>query len=111
MKIKGATLVESLVAMVLIVLSLGFATLIYSNVLGSDHQMNEQKAVLILNKYAFEIKNEKQFIDDYLKFENYFIEKTIEKHPYTEDLYFLKLSLINMNKKYIYTRRELILLR
>jgi type II secretory pathway pseudopilin PulG len=109
-RIKAFTLVESLVAMVLVVFSMGFATVVYVNVVDSDRQLKQQRAILILDKYALETKEEKQFIDDLIKLDDYYIEKTLEKYANTENLYLFKLVLLDLNKNRIYSRSELILI-
>ena len=109
-KIKAFTLVESLVAMVLVVFSMGFATVVYVNVVDSDKQLKQQKAILILDKLAFETIKEKQLIDDLIKLGDYYIEKTLVKYPNTGNLYLLKLVLSDLNRNRIYSRSELILI-
>ncbi|MBN8696075.1 MAG: hypothetical protein J0L87_06060 [Bacteroidetes bacterium] len=108
-KIKASTLVESLVAIVLIMLSMGFATLIYINVLSSDKQLDKHRAILFLNKYALEAIAKDEMFDSEITFENYLIEKKIEKYPYSDNLYLFKLALLNMDGKEIFVRRQLIL--
>lgn len=109
-KLKAFTLVESLVAMVLVVFSMGFATVVYVNVVDSDKQLKQQRAILILDKLALETIQEKQLIDDLIKIDDYYINKTLEKFPNTENLYLFKLVLLDLNKNLIYSRSELILI-
>lgn len=107
-KIKAATLIESLIAMIIIVVCLGAGTMIYSNVLSSDKQRLKLKAILMLNKEAEKIKKEKNFLDGELQEGDYLIKKTIKKMPETENLYSLILVASNKEGKIIGTHNELI---
>lgn len=107
-RLKASTLMESLIAMIIIVVSFGVATLIYSNVLDSDKQRLQLKAILVLNQEAIETKTEKTFLDSEKQIGDWTIKKTVEKYPQTEILYAIGLSVIDKNGKIIATRNELI---
>lgn len=106
--LKAATLMESLIAMIIIVVCFGIATMIYSNVLDSDKQRLQLKAILVLNEVAIETKNGKTFVDSEKQIGNWVIKKTVEKYPQTENVYTLTLSVIDRNGKTIAIRNELI---
>jgi len=107
-KFKAATLVEALVAMVIIVLCLGFAVMIYENVLSSDKQLNKQKAIFTLNEAANKSKKEKRYVDEQIQLGEWSIIKTVTKYEQTENLYQLKLALLDSRGKIILTRNELV---
>ena len=106
--LKAATLMESLIAMIIIVVCLGVGTMIYSNVLNSDKQRLKFKAILMLNKEAEQIKTDKGFIDGEKQEGDYVIRRAIKKMPQTENLYMLTLVVLNKEGKVIGTRNELI---
>jgi len=109
MKIKGATLIESLIAMVIIALGLTVATMIYVNVLNSDKQRIRQKAQFILDEEMLIIKREKHFFDLRKEIGEWIIEQTVSKYSNTENLYHLKLLLLDKEGKILFCRNELIL--
>lgn len=63
MKLEGGTIIESLVAMVILVVALGTATMIYTNVLDSDKQAKELKAWSLVQEELSEMLNQNRFID------------------------------------------------
>ena len=73
----GTTLFESLVAMVIVLLSFGLALMIYVNVSGSDNKQQQLNAHLLLNKIAIETVKEKAFYDEDIKEGPITIQKTI----------------------------------
>ena len=106
--LKAATLMESLIAMIIIVVCFGVATMIYSNVLGSDKQRLQLKAILVLNQEAIETKKEKSFVDMEKQVGDWTIKKTLEKYPETENVYRLELTLSDKDGKVVGKRNELI---
>ena len=107
-KLKAATLMESLIAMIIIVVCLGVGTMIYSNVLNSDKQRLKFKAILMLNEEAEQIKSHKNFIDGEKQEGEYKIRRSITKKSQTENLYILALVVLNEEGKVLGTRNELI---
>ena len=107
-KLKAATLIESLVAMIIIVVCLGVGTMIYSNVLSSDKQRLKLKAILMLNKEAQQIKTEKLFLDGEKQIGDYIVKIEIKKYNQTENLYSLILIALNKEGIVIGSRNELI---
>ncbi|OFY82803.1 MAG: hypothetical protein A3F72_01585 [Bacteroidetes bacterium RIFCSPLOWO2_12_FULL_35_15] len=107
-QLKASTLIESLIAMIIIVTCLAIGTMIYANVLASDKQRLQLKAILILNNEAQQTKAEKTFIDSERQLDEWNIKKTVEHYEQTENLYRLTLSLTDKEGKTITTRNELI---
>ena len=107
-KLRAATLMESLIAMVIIVVCMGIATMIYSNVLDSDNERAQLRALLLLNKEAGQIKNEKKFVDSEKQAGDWTIKTTIEHYDQSEDLYKLSLKITDGSGKVIAVRNELI---
>jgi hypothetical protein len=109
-KLKATTLMESLVAMIIIVVCFGVATMIYSNVLDSDKQRLQLKAMLLLNQQSIEIKKEKKFIDGEEVNGEWTIKRSIEHYQQSENLYQLTLSVIGKEENIIAKRNELIII-
>ena len=110
MKLRAATLIESLIAMIIIVVCLGSGTMIYSNVLSSDKQRVKFKAILLLNREAEQIKKDKFFIDGEQEAGEYIIRRVVKKFPGAENVYSLRMAMLNKEGKIMGTRNELIVI-
>lgn len=107
-KLKASTLMESLIAMVIMVVCLGVGTMIYTNVLDSDKQRNQLKALLIINEETNKVKAEKTYLDDEKQAGDWTIKRTVEKYEQTDNLYQLTFSVFDRDKKMIAVQHELI---
>lgn len=107
-KLKAATLIESLIAMIIIVVCLGIATVIYSNVLNSDRERVQLKAMLLLKQEAEQTKKEKSFLDSEKKEGDWTVKKEVTRYEQTENIYRLSFKIINSEGKIIAVRNELI---
>jgi Tfp pilus assembly protein PilV len=107
-RIKASTLVESLIAMVIIVMCLGVGTMIYTNVLNSDKQVVQLKAISVLNTLANQTKTEKNFLDSEQQLNDWKIKKTVNKYEQTQNLYQLSFSVFDTEGHLITSRNELI---
>ena len=106
--LKASTLIESLIAMIIMVVCLAVGTMIYTNVMDSDKQHKQLRAALLLNKEADEVKTEKSYIDSETQVGDWMIKKVIKKYDQTENVYQLSLSVIDQDKKIIAVRNELV---
>lgn len=108
-KVKASSLVESVIAMVLILTITVIGTVILSNVLIGNNNSQRLKAVLLVNEVILKTKEDKTFIDATIKTEeNIIIEKTLSKYDKHPELTLLTVSAHSESKKNIYSRRELI---
>lgn len=107
-RIKAATLMESLIAMVIIVLCLGVGTMIYTNVLNSDKQRLQLKAIGELNRLADQAKTEKNYLDSEVLLNGWKIKKVVNKYNQTENLYQLSITAFDTAGYFIAIRNELI---
>ena len=108
-KIKAATMLESMVAMVIIVVCLGIGAMIFVNVLNNDKGRILLKALLLLNRQSAVIKSEKLFIDGESVEDGYTIQRTFVKYNDTENLFRMRLKALDENGKTVFERNELIL--
>jgi Tfp pilus assembly protein PilE len=107
--LKASTLMESLIAMVILVVCLGIGTMIYTNVIGSDRERKQLHALLLANKEAIAVKSERNYLDSESQVDDWTIKKTVEKYNETENLFLLSITVLDRDKKIISTRRELII--
>lgn len=107
-KLKATTLIEVLVAMIIILLSFGTGMMIYNNILNSDNGYEKMKSRLILNEIAIETKKEKTFFDEIKEEETFTIHKSIEQYKDKKNLSLLHLKAFNKQGRLIAEKKELI---
>ena len=108
-KLKAGTLIESLIAMIIIIVCMSISAIIYTNVLDSDKQYLKLKAEQLLNQEALTIKSTKDFMDSEIKIGDWLIKRKIENYSQTKNLLKLSLTAINNHRNIIIERDELIL--
>ncbi len=108
-KLKASTLLEALVAMVIVMLALGVFTTIYLNVLRSGDYHRKTEAGLLLEKIAMETKQSKTFIDTEFNLEEFVIIKKIITYEGAENLSLLSLKAFDKKEKLLVERNELLL--
>ena len=110
-KIKASTLIEVLVAMIIIMISFGIAMAIYMNVSLSDHLVQKLKAELLLNETAIETKAANSFIDEKTGSDKISINKTVTSYNGIPELHLLMLEAFDVNGKKISERKELVIVK
>lgn len=108
MKLKASTLIEVLIAMVLVMACFGIGTMIYSNVMRSGNERLKLKAHLAINELAVRSKKEKQFIDEVIKDETLTISKKISPYKQTTDVIVMEITAGDEEGRTIETYKELI---
>lgn len=109
-KLKGSTLVETLVAMIIVMLAFGIGLLIYLNVIQSSGAQQKLNAQLQMNKIAIETKDKNLFVDEEDTTGTMKIIKTIQPYSAGSDkLKLLKIEAFDGNGKKLAEREELII--
>ena len=108
MKLKAATLIESLVAMVIVMLCFGISAMIYVNVMNADNQRLKLSAHLLLNETAVLTKTGKNFLDREIKGERLDIKASFTKYRESSDLTLMTLTAVDKEGKLLGTRKEII---
>lgn len=101
-------MIETLVAMTIILISLVFCGMIFINILNSGHSQEVFKAHAMLNAIAIKTKSENKFIDEYTEDGNIVIQKTIRSYNGVEDLYIQTFTASDMDGKVLARFQELI---
>ena len=86
------TIVESMTAMLLIVLSFGIGMMIYLNILSSEQVVARTRANLILHQVVEQTRLQNRYIDETLEIEGLLIEKQISDYGALPDNYLLHLQ-------------------
>lgn len=108
-QLKGSTLIESLIAMIIIVLSIGISAMIYSSILSSDKEFIKLKANKLIDAEAATTKAQKLFIDSEIKVNELIIQKKVSLYTETENLYRISFLVTDANGNAIVTRNELLI--
>lgn len=101
-------MLESLVAMVIILGAFAVSCMIYVNITASDNNREKLEAQLLINQMAIKTKQEQNFIDEITETEFLTIEKTVIKYPNTENLNQLTIKALNKQGKIISEQKELV---
>ena len=109
-KLKASTLLESMVAMVLLMMCFGISLKIYLDVsMSGDHQKT-LKAENLLKKIAIETVQEDRIKNEILLIENLRIEKKISSYHEIDKLQVLCITAFDEHGKIMAFRRELIMI-
>lgn len=79
-KVTASSLVEVTVAMVILVLLLALSFTVVLRVVSYGHKSKILKYDMLASKHAFEVKQEKRFFDEEIKFEEVKITQQIAKY-------------------------------
>ena len=108
MRLPATSIVESITAMVIILLSFGVGMMIYMNVLQSEQLISKTKANLILSQVLNKTIQDNQFEDAKFQKENIWIVQTIKKYSSYQDVYTIQLEAFDTKGKSILILKELV---
>ena len=106
-KLKGSTLIESLVALILVMLAMGIAATVFTNVMSFSNYNAQSRAVILLNRISMETKKDKMYLDGTLTDKEFVIEKRVSPYNNSRDLSVLWLKAYDKKEKLIAERKEL----
>lgn len=107
-RVKASSLLETIVALMVIVLIFGIAMTIYGNVLKNSTSPAELKASQRLKEIAWETKRHKSYFDASYTEEGIEIEKTVSKYQGKEGIILLELKAIAPDSRKLAEYKELI---
>lgn len=106
-KLKSATLIEAIVAMVIIMAVFGLAMMIYVNVINSSVSARHVRIGLILKKAAEDTVASKRFFDEAFEEGGFAISKSVSKYDNVETLIRLRLEIVDGGKTF--SRNQLVI--
>lgn len=109
-KLPAHSIVEAMVAMMIIMLSFGIGMSIYLNILTAERTIAKTNVNVILNDLLEQTKLEDSFIDETTKSRIGIIEKSITKYNENESTYLLELKFYDHQKSLIHELREILYL-
>lgn len=94
LKLKGYVLLESMIAMILVMMCFGFSVTIYNTVVTSPGNKLKVLARICLENEAIQSKKEKRFIDEKIAYEEFNVQKQITPFGGSEQTFLLHYSAI-----------------
>ncbi len=108
--VKAFTLVESMVAMVIVILIFSLSSIVVINVTSSGMSREKQNAYMLVKSYRDETIREDRLIDETTEMGDFVLEKTIVDYGREAEL--KELSIVAFkDKKKVFETKELILLK
>ena len=114
-RLKAASIVETIVAILLVFIAFGIGISIYLNVLRTDALVARSKAASILERIAMNAASEDRFIDETITEGDFRIEKKIEKYKFVgtgnqraEDMFMMHLQVYDIQDQLVFERQSLI---
>jgi len=107
--IKAFTIIESMVALVIIVITLSLSAMVIAKVTHTGMSREKQNAYMLVNALRNETLIQERFLDEQMEVNGYSLEKTILDYPKSETLKVLLIEAVK-NKKKLYQSKEIIIL-
>jgi len=107
-KVKSSTLIEVLIAMVILLIVFGVAMLVFKNINTSYSPKLDLKAYLKLEETVQQTKDELTFIDEEFETDNMKVIKKVYDYSQGENLMVLDISVMNMNGRVLSERKEIV---
>jgi hypothetical protein len=107
-KIPAASLFETIVALMIIMIVFGIAMTIYVNVMRNSSSLSELKASQKLEEIARDTKEKKSYFDEKFEDEGTIIEKKVSKYQGKEELLLIDIQAFDKENKRLAERKEII---
>lgn len=108
MRLPATSVVESITAMVIILLSFGVGMMIYMNVIRSEKILSKTQANLILNQLMDKSINESLFFDDKIQIGGLSVNREVKAYSNFQDVFVVRLMATNPKGEIILTQQELV---
>lgn len=108
-KIKAFSIIESMVSMVIVVITFSLSAMVIANVTTTGISKDNQDAYMLVKQMRNETLKEKRFIDEVIEVNGLLIEKRILNYNRSEELRVLLIKASKGEKK-LYESKELILI-
>jgi len=109
-KLRASTLLETLIAIVLILICFAIATMVLVNIMQSDNGRLKFHAQTELQAVYLKTIEDKEYIDATIDYEAFHIQKTIEPYRGAPNLYLLKLTATAESKQVLGELKKILLI-
>lgn len=106
-KLKGFTLVEAVVSMIIIMVCFSISTMVYLNVVKSDNISSKTKAFLEVKHIASSTFQNHEFFDQTFESDNLTVTRHIEPYQNNPKLKLIIITATNQKGKVLYTFKQI----
>ena len=107
-KVKGTTIIEAIIAFVIVLTSFGICMTVYTNSLSSKNSSVAFRALTKVKEISAKTKSQKNYLDEQTVFENIKYEKKITAYPNSQNLYNLSIKASTENDIILVQAQEII---
>ena len=107
MKVKAGTILETLIALVVVMDVFGISILIFENVTGGKSSVRQLAVNLILDDAMIETIKTGSFIDEDITVGDFVIKKTVEKYDNNDRLLIITLACSDKKGKELGSKKQL----
>jgi Tfp pilus assembly protein PilV len=108
-KIQASTLVEVIVALIIILISFLLAVMVIDENAKQSNSRTLMKAEQCILQLHDKTIQEKRYIDESPVFDNIHLKKTVSDYPGTSELKILEIQAFDANNKLLLSQREIII--
>ena len=109
-KLKASTLVETIIAMLIVTIAFSLALLLMINISRSSNNSLKTKAYFLANNILVQTKAEKTYLDQEFNFGNVVIKKTVTEYENNEELFQLNVSAYDKQNHKLFEQNELVII-
>ena len=107
-RLKGSTLLESLIAMILLLIYIILATGVINNIIQSSNAIEKFKASLLTMELMNQTKIEERFIDEDFPGDQISLEKRVTKYQDCDDIIMIDITALSSTEKVLSHETSLI---
>jgi hypothetical protein len=106
--LKGSTIIETIVALVLLLLISGIVFIIYSNLFINSKDFLKLEANSIANEISISVKKDKIYLDEETHNGNLNVKKSFKEYKDLQNVVVLSIVVTDMNNVIVLSRKEII---
>jgi len=107
-KYKAFSLVESLVGMIIILITFSVGLMIFNELMLSSNNRQRIHADMLIQKTLTETIDKNEFIDQSIATETYIIEKKVSPYKSEKNISVLEIKIFNADKKLVANQKMLV---
>lgn len=109
-KAKASTLVEAIVAMLIVTIAFSLALVLMLNISKNSNNSLKTKAYILANDVMIQTKSEKSYFDQEFDYGNITIKKTVTEYENNEELFQLNIFAFDSRNHNFFEQNELIII-
>ena len=109
-KLKASTLVEAIIAMLIITVTFSLGLLLMLNISKNSNNSLKTKAYILANDVLVKSKSENLYLDQEYNYGNITIKKAVSEYENNEELFQLNISAFDSRNYKLFEQNELIII-